>query len=466
MRRNLIMLVILAALLWVGSGLRHQETAEAAPLANAAEMMDLVNQFRAENGLAGFQYNSALAFAAQRHANWMAATGTFSHTGDSGSTPQTRANDAGYNGWVSENIVGGSNMTARGGLLWWRNSPVHYNTLVSTRYSQAGTGFAVTANGQNMYVLVVGTPSNAPLPSNSSAENNSAAPLIITPIQLAEPNEDGAVIHVIQSGQSLWMVAAYYDADLDYLYQINGLSENDVVQPGDEVYVRLADGQPPPPTPTPRLTYLVQDGDSSWLIAARHSIELDFFLSLNGIAEDTVLQPGTEVRVHLAAGEEPPPTPTPPVTYRVQEGDSLWSIAAQNKLTIDQLLAWNNLTEDSFIIPGDELTIREVEASPTPTAVITTTTNQTDTGVVALPLDPAVQPSPNSTPQIQVLTSPTPTRDDELIEAMLAEADAEPQAETAPESETSGEGGSIGILIMAVSLIGLAGLMLYFANRQ
>lgn len=446
-------------------------------MANAAEMMDLINQFRAENGLAPFQYDSALAFAAQRHANWMAATGTYSHTGDGGSTPLSRANEAGYVGSVSENIVGGSSMSARQGLIWWQNSPVHYNTLVSTRYTQAGTGFAVTANGQNMFVLVVGLPSNAP--PSSTAEDNSAAPLIITPITLAQPREDGSIVHVIRTGQSLWMIAAYYDADLDYLYQINGRTENDVVQPGDEIYVQLAEGQPPPPTPTPRLTYLVQEGDSSWLIAARHSIELDFFLSLNSLGEDTVLQPGTEVRVHLAAGEAPPPTPTPPITYRVQEGDSLWSIAAKHDLTIAQLLDWNNMTENDFIVPGDEVTIREVEATATPTAAATTaataiapavadaafTTPDPETAAIMAQITPA---DPSAGPVLQVLRSPTPTREDALpVEAgesasMVMAADTDP----APEQQSGSGGGSIGILIMAISLIALAALMLYIASQQ
>jgi LysM repeat protein len=352
-------------------------------------------------------------------------------------------------------------MSARQGLIWWRNSPIHYNTLVSTRYTEAGTGFALTANGQNMFVLVVGQPSNAP-PSNDQAADNSAAPLIITPITLAEPNEDGAIIHVIRPGQSLWMIAAYYDADLDYLYQINGLSENDVVQPGDEVYVQLADGQPPPPTPTPRLTYLVQDGDSAWLIAARHSIELDFFLGLNQIAEETVLQPGTEVRVHLAAGEAPPPTPTPPITYKVQAGDSLWAIAAKHNLTMEQLLAWNNLSESSFIVPGDELTIREVEPSPTPTAEATQTP---DVETAELMLETAPDTTPGA-PQIQILRSPTPTREDVMVSEVMESETMAMTAETEAPVQNSGGGGSIAILIMAIGLIAMAGLMLFIANRQ
>ncbi len=258
------------------------------------------------------------------------------------------------------------------------------------------------------------------------------------------------------------MIAAYYDVDLDYLYQINGKDENDVVQPGDEIYVRLADGQPPPPTPTPRLTYLVQEGDSSWLIAARHNIELDFFLSLNGISEDTVLQPGTEVRVHLAAGEEPPPTPTPPVTYTVKAGDTLWSIAAKHDLTLEQLLTWNNLSEDSFIVEGDELTIREVEPSPTPTAELTATMEPEMAGESAAV---AVEPVSNSTPQIEVIRSPTPTRNDTMVDTVMESASMEMAAEQEVQAESSG-GGSNGILIMAVSLIALAGLMLVVANRQ
>jgi LysM repeat protein len=305
----------------------------------------------------------------------------------------------------------------------------------------------------------VGQPSNAP-PSNDQAADNSAAPLIITPITLAEPNEDGAIIHVIRPGQSLWMIAAYYDADLDYLYQINGLSENDVVQPGDEIYVQLADGQPPPPTPTPRLTYLVQDGDSAWLIAARHSIELDFFLGLNQITEETVLQPGTEVRVHLAAGEAPPPTPTPPVTYKVQAGDSLWTIAAKHNLTMEQLLAWNNLSESSFIVPGDELTIREVEPSPTPTAEAT----QTPAGETAELSMAAVDTTPGA-PQIQILRSPTPTREDVMVSEVMESETMAMTAEMEAPVQSSG-GGSIAILIMAIGLIAMAGLMLYIANRQ
>ncbi|MCA9945201.1 MAG: hypothetical protein KC449_17070, partial [Anaerolineales bacterium] len=102
---------------------------------SASAIFQEVNQFRLNNGLTPFQYSNALAAAAQNQANYMAANTVFtSHIGAGGSTPQSRANAAGYVGRVSENIVGGTGMTAARGLTWWVNSPVHYNTLITSRY--------------------------------------------------------------------------------------------------------------------------------------------------------------------------------------------------------------------------------------------------------------------------------------------------------------------------------------------
>lgn len=110
---------------------------------SADAILQQVNQFRLNNGLPSFTYSAALAAAAQNQANYMAEFGVFSsHMGYGGSWPQSRANAAGYSGQVSENIVGGTNLTAPRGLTWWVNSPVHYNTLITTRYTEAGTGFA------------------------------------------------------------------------------------------------------------------------------------------------------------------------------------------------------------------------------------------------------------------------------------------------------------------------------------
>ena len=237
----------------------------------------------------------------------MAANTIFSsHIGAGGSTPQSRANASGYVGYVSENIVGGTGMTPNRGLIWWENSPVHYNTLVTTRYIEAGTGYA-TNGSENFYVLVVGRPSNAP-PSNTP-DDDSPAPLFITPIELAEPSEDGSIIHIMQDGQALWSLAAHYDVSIADLMLFNNLANDAILRPGDSVTIRLADGQEPPPTPTPPLTHIVRKGENAWVIAARYKLKLSDFFWFNGLDENSFLQPGEEVIVRLAEGKRRRPRP-------------------------------------------------------------------------------------------------------------------------------------------------------------
>jgi len=268
---------------------------------SAEAILQQVNQFRLNNGLPPLKYNRALASAAQNQANYMAEYNVFSsHVGYGGSTPLSRAKAAGYNGRVTENIVGGTNLTAPRGLTWWVNSPVHYRTLITTRHTEAGAGFA-SAGDINYFVLVVGQPSDAPVqpPSNSTDPE----PLFITPITLAEPRDDGSIIHVVQEGQALWSLAAHYDVPLPDLLLFNQLTAEAFVQPGDEIIIRLADGAPLPPTPTQPASHVVRRGDTLWTIAANYNVRIGDVLLYNNLTEDSFLQPGQEIKVRLLPGE-------------------------------------------------------------------------------------------------------------------------------------------------------------------
>jgi peptidoglycan endopeptidase LytE len=50
--------------------------------------------------------------------------------------------------------------------------------------------------------------------------------------------------------------------------------------------------------------------------------------------------------------------------YRVQQGDTLNSIARKFSAGVDDLLRWNNLTSDSVIHPGDKLLVGDQQTAP------------------------------------------------------------------------------------------------------
>lgn len=67
---------------------------------------------------------------------------------------------------------------------------------------------------------------------------------------------------------------------------------------------------------------------------------------------------GCESLTAALSGEPPPP---PPITYTVKRGDTLWAIAKQHDVTIDQIKGANGLTSDTIEI-GQVLEIPTTDA--------------------------------------------------------------------------------------------------------
>jgi len=397
MKRNWLWGLLLILLLLINGNPVTTKTV-VAQASSMSEVLRLVNQVRAGYGLPPFVWDSALAAAAQNQANYLASHNIYSHSGAGGSTPQSRAIAAGYQGRATENIVGGTNLTPSQGVIWWQNSPSHFNTMISQRYVHAGVGFA-QGHDQNFYALVVGGQSDqldGSLPGEASVPGDETlAP--VAPIQLAESGEDGAIIHVVGPGHSFWAIAARYEIPLNQLYLYNNLTGDSVINPGDRLIIRLADGQIPPPTPTPPASHIVGQGDSLWTIAAWYKLSLGELLWLNSMEEDSLLTPGDEVRIRLLEGEEPPPTATPQISHIVQNGDTAWGIALTYGLTVDELLANNALTVNSVLSIGDVLLIVPPSPTPTITPETTSTLPPTATAVATNTPKPTLKPTQQAT---------------------------------------------------------------------
>jgi uncharacterized protein YkwD/LysM repeat protein len=398
-------------------------------LAQADTVFALVNQLRVANGFVPFTYNALLAAAAQNHAVWMAETNTINHTESNGSVPQDRANAVGYIGRVSENIVGGTQLSPQGGVTWWQNSAVHLQTMLSSFYPEAGVGFA-QGDGWNYYVLVVGRPGGysgslrveQPTGDDTRTAQQEQAPLaVVAPIVTSTPNPDGSIVHIVQPGHTFWAISARYAIPLIDLLRQNKLTENSTLRPGDKLIIRFADDYKPPPTPTPPLTHTIQKGETAWTIAVRYQIPLADLFLYNQLNEHSVLYPGSTLKVRLAPGELPPPTATPFTFHAIQSGQTYWTVAAIYGLTLQQLLDLNQLDVNSIPQPGDLLRIRPLEAATTPTAT-TEITTPTLLAVTAMPT-PAGAPQPHPI----ALATNTPA----TAQAFTAEPDAAPPTSSA-----------------------------------
>lgn len=111
--------------------------------------LKLINEDRAEAGAKALTIDSELVFSARAHSAWMDKTNTFSHTGENGSSPSDRIEDAGYGAVrTAENIayIGGSRANVldlpdvvqlHTNLM---NSPGHKANLMNPNLTEIGIG--------------------------------------------------------------------------------------------------------------------------------------------------------------------------------------------------------------------------------------------------------------------------------------------------------------------------------------
>lgn len=101
--------------------------------------------------------------------------------------------------------------------------------------------------------------------------------------------------------------------------------------------------------------YVVQKGDSLWSISKKYGLTADELKEINNLTSN-LLNVGDVLKVTLT-------TETPKENiYKVQKGDSLYSIAKRYGLTVDELKKLNNLTSNTLNI-GQELIIKAIEPS-------------------------------------------------------------------------------------------------------
>ncbi len=170
-----------------------------------ALVIDLINDYRAQNGASALTQSTNLNRAAQWMANDMAVNGYFGHTDSLGRAGYTRSMDCGYPQGAGENLAAsGSWDTAAEALQAWKNSPGHNQNMLLPFYRQIGVARVYAPGSVYGYYWVTefgatndgtdgtgggssggtATPTNTPVPPTPEPNvTQVAGPVIITPGQ-------------------------------------------------------------------------------------------------------------------------------------------------------------------------------------------------------------------------------------------------------------------------------------------
>jgi LysM repeat protein len=210
----------------------------------------------------------------------------------------------------------------------------------------------------------------------------SAVPAALTAMLPAALSPDS---YTVAAGDTVSSIAAQHGLSVQAVLDANGLAATSIIYPGQQISLG-GDNSSPSPDSAPAATdgggsYTVQPGDTISSIAAGHDVAVAEVLQLNRLNNSSVIYPGQAISLGgpaaVTATAVVQLNQAPGGRYTIQPGDTLTSIAADAGVSVGDLLSANNLSADSVIFAGKELTLpgagTPAAAAPAPTDLVPST---------------------------------------------------------------------------------------------
>jgi peptidoglycan lytic transglycosylase D len=162
-------------------------------------------------------------------------------------------------------------------------------SLLASRY-RTSVRAIMEANGlRNTKYLKVGW--KLKIPTLEMAKYRKGVPGAVAPVTpTLQTGEVGS--YMVERGDSLWKIANRFGTTVRAIQSLNGLEGNDL-KVGQVLKVPKAPSQgQPPQEKTETAQYTVQEGDSPFIIAQKHRMDLSDFLDINRLSPQSVIFPG------------------------------------------------------------------------------------------------------------------------------------------------------------------------------
>ena len=274
---------------------------------------------------------------------------------DTNQTPTTNNNNAGQT-----QTSGNGTYTVKAGDSLYRIAKNHNMSLQELKSLNNLSSDLIFA-GQVLKVSGQVT-TNQPSTNTNTSQNSNQA------------QTSGNGTYTVKAGDSLYRIAVNYNMSLQELKNLNNLSSNLII-PGQVLKVSGQATSNQPSTNTSQNsnqtqasgngTYTVKAGDSLYRIAVNHNMSLQELKNLNNLSSNLIM-PGQVLKVSGQATSNQPSTNTSQNsnqtqasgngTYTVKAGDSLYRIAVNHNMSLQELKNLNNLSSN-LIMPGQVLKV-------------------------------------------------------------------------------------------------------------
>lgn len=205
---------------------------------------------------------------------------------------------------------------------------------------------------------------------------------LVIPLLVMGQAETALTIHVVQRGENLFQIAQQYGVSVDDLAGLNSLADPSDIQVGQRLLVPAVSTNG-----TPAITHVVQPGETLESIGAFYGLPAADLQALNQLPDGRIYigqtlvvpapdsMPTTPVPTNVALSVNPESVTSPSssstsiVMHTVAPGETLFRIAQNYGTTINAIAAANSLANTDVIYPGQTLLIPDVQP-PAMTSVL------------------------------------------------------------------------------------------------
>ena len=160
----------------------------------------------------------------------------------------------------------------------------------------------------------------------------------------------------IRRGDNLYKIASRYKIEVAVLMEINGLA-SDLIIAGKEIMVPRGSAWAGKREPREQV-YIVIGGDSLWNISKKFKVSIEDVVLWNDLNIEVPLQINQEIKIfsrYERIRQELPSRDLRTMLYPVKSGDTISRIASKFEITAKDIQEWNEIEDVSKIFPGQVL---------------------------------------------------------------------------------------------------------------
>ena len=171
--------------------------------------------------------------------------------------------------------------------------------------------------------------------------------------QFIQTNQINWVTHKVSKGDSLWKIAEKFETEVNVLKKVNYLASN-ILSLNQELLIPLSNDQNQ--TFIPYQAHIISEGDTLWNLGIQYKISPAEIAKNNGLRINSPLTIGKELNIGNKNIYRTINSKKRTILYSVKQGDSLYRIADIFNIEISDIRSINKLSNNE-IKPGQVLKI-------------------------------------------------------------------------------------------------------------